>query len=71
MPRKKKLVERVYPDILNMAELRNYLRVSYDTAIQLIKSGQIPAKQIGREWRIPKQAVIDWVQKSPRKEANQ
>lgn len=61
MPRKKKLEEKVYPEILNMAELRSYLRVSYDTAKQLIVSGKIPAKQIGREWRIPKQAVIDWI----------
>ncbi len=61
MPIKKKLIERVYPDILNMGELRSYLRVSYDTAMQLIVSGQIPAKQIGREWRIPKESVIDWI----------
>ena len=61
MPRKKKLVERIYPEILNLDELRSYLRVSYDTAIQLIKTGQIPAKRIGREWRIVKQDVIDWV----------
>ncbi len=61
MPVKKQLVERVYPDILNMDELRSYLRVSYDTALQLIKTGQIPAKYLGREWRITKQAVIDWV----------
>jgi excisionase family DNA binding protein len=61
MPRKKKLIERVYPDILNMAELRSYLRVSYDTAMQLIIVGKIPAKHIGREWRVSKQAVLNWI----------
>lgn len=62
MPQKKKLEERVYPEILNMDELRCFLRVSYDTALKLINKGKFPAKKINREWRISKQAVIDWVQ---------
>jgi excisionase family DNA binding protein len=61
MPVKKQLIERVYPDILNMDELRSYLRVSYDTAMQLIKTKKIPAKQIGREWRIVKRSVDDYI----------
>lgn len=61
MPRKKKLADRAYPEILNMNELRSFLRVSYGTAKDLILTGKIPGKQIGREWRIPKQAVIDWI----------
>lgn len=64
MPIKKKIIERVYPEILNMDELRSFLRVSYDTAIKLIITGQILAKRIGREWRIPKQSVIDWIKSS-------
>ncbi len=62
MPRKKQLKERVYPEIMNMGELRSFLRVSYGTAIVLITTGEIPAKHIGREWRICKQDVIKWIQ---------
>jgi excisionase family DNA binding protein len=70
MPRKKKLTKRIYPEILNMSELRSFLRVSYGTAMELIVTGQIPAIQIGREWRIPKQDVIHWVQKGGPNERN-
>jgi excisionase family DNA binding protein len=61
MPRKKKLEERIYPEILNMDELRSFLRVSYDTALRLITTGQIPAKRINREWRINKQDVLNYI----------
>ena len=62
MPRKKKLQEKIYPEILNMNELRSFLRVSYGTAMELITTGKIPAKHIGREWRVCKQDVIKWIQ---------
>lgn len=61
MPRKKRLTERIYPEILNMDELRSYLRISYDTALGLITSGQIPGKKINREWRINKQDVLNYI----------
>ncbi len=61
MPRKKKLEEKIYPEILNMDETRSFLRLSYDTVKGLILTGKIPAKKINREWRICKQDVIDWV----------
>jgi excisionase family DNA binding protein len=62
MPRKKQLKERIYPEILNLNELRSFLRVSYGTAMELIAAGEIPAKHIGREWRICKQDVLKWIQ---------
>jgi hypothetical protein len=61
MPRKKKPEERVYPEILNITECRHFMRVSYDSVLHLITTGQIPAKKINREWRICKQDVIDWI----------
>lgn len=61
MPRKKRLTERIYPEILNMNELRSFLRVSYDTALRLITTGQIPGKKINREWRINKQDVLNYI----------
>jgi hypothetical protein len=69
MPRKKKLTEQIYPEILNMAEFMKFLRVSHGTATKLLTSGKIPCKHYNREWRIPKQAVIDWVQSPNEKEA--
>ena len=59
--RKKKIEERIYPDILTINELRSFLRVSYGTAMSLITAGAIPARRIGRDWKVPKQAVLDYV----------
>ena len=50
-----------YPDILNLKEFMEYLRVGYSTAMKLLNSGEIPHKHFNREWRIPRQAVLDWV----------
>jgi excisionase family DNA binding protein len=61
MPRKNKLEEKTYPDILNLSELKSYLRISHSTALGLISSGQIPARKIGREWRVCKQDIINWI----------
>jgi excisionase family DNA binding protein len=61
MPRKKKLIERVYPEIMTINELRSFLRVSYGTAMSLITTGAIPARRIGRDWKVPKQGVLDYV----------
>jgi excisionase family DNA binding protein len=61
MPRKKKIEERVYPEIMTINETRSFLRVSYGTVMSLITDGAIPARKIGRDWKVPKQAVLDYV----------
>jgi excisionase family DNA binding protein len=61
MPRKKKIEERVYPEIMTINELRSFLRVSYGTAMELIDSGKIPARRIGRDWKVPKQAILEYI----------
>jgi excisionase family DNA binding protein len=61
MPRKKKIEERIYPEIMTINETRSFLRVSYGTVKSLITTGAIPARRIGRDWKVPKQAVLDYV----------
>jgi excisionase family DNA binding protein len=61
MPRKKKIEERVYPEVMTINELRSFLRVSYGTAMALINAGKIPARRIGRDWKVPKKAVLDYI----------
>lgn len=62
MPRKK---QTAFPEILNLTEFMGFLRIGYGTALKLLNSGEIPHKQLNREWRIPKQGVLDWLNRAP------
>ena len=50
-------------DILTVDELCDLLKIGQNAAYSLLNSGHIKAFRNGRTWRIPKQAVIDYVQK--------
>ncbi len=60
---KKQVPERVYPEILSLSDLQKLLRVSYGTAINLLKNQEIPGRQINGRWRIYKQNVFNWLNK--------
>ena len=48
-------------DILTVEELCDLLKIGQNAAYSLLNSGSIKAFRNGRTWRIPKQAVIDYV----------
>ena len=50
-----------YPDIVNIAHLRQILGVSRHLAYDLINDGSIHALKIGNAFRIPKASVIEYV----------
>ena len=43
-----------YPDLLDVTEASQLLGVSTKTVYNLLKSGQIKKKKVGRSYRIPK-----------------
>ena len=45
-------------EIMNPKEAAEYLGISKPTLYKLIKNGEIPAKKIGKQWRIAK-VVLD------------
>lgn len=47
-----------FSDVVNIKELCNMLHISKHSAYALVNSGQLPAKRIGRVYRIRKQDVI-------------
>jgi excisionase family DNA binding protein len=58
--------------VLTLAEAAAYLRVPEADLLQLVNQREIPARQIGGEWRILKPALQDWLRGSlpkPSKEA--
>lgn len=48
------------PDILTTRELADFLKVSDQTITRAIKSGALKAFKLGKDWRIEKEAVIQW-----------
>ena len=50
------------PDILTVSELAQVLRVSYSTAYRAVISGEIDATKVRGVWRVPKSALIVYLQ---------
>jgi excisionase family DNA binding protein len=53
-------------DVLTLAEAAAYLRVPEEELARMAARGDIPAQQIGGEWRLLKKAVNDWLRWGPR-----
>lgn len=51
-------------DIITLEELCDILAIGKNTAYQLLKNHKIAAFRIGRNWKIPRQSVTDFIQKS-------
>lgn len=50
------------PDILTFKECQQLLKVGRNTLLDLLHSGELEAFQIGNRWKIPKKAVIEFLQ---------
>lgn len=50
-----------YPDILNVAEVKNALGIGKNAVYTLIKNNQIKAIKIGNTYRVPKTNLIAYV----------
>ena len=53
-----------YPMALTVPEVAEILRVCTKTVYKLIKEDTIPSVKIGREIRVPKGRLIDYLQNS-------
>ena len=53
------------PLTLRVEDLIEILHIGRNTAYELVRSGQIHSIKIGRQLRIPKQALIDYLTSSP------
>lgn len=48
-------------EILTLDQAADLLQVSHNTLRKLIQEGQIPARKVGREWRLSRQVLLEWV----------
>jgi excisionase family DNA binding protein len=50
------------PTLLTVREVADYLRVHQRTAYRLITNGSIKAIKIGSQWRVPEQALMEFLE---------
>ena len=54
-------------EIMTVEELMELLHIGKSTVYQLLDSGEIRAFRIGRKWKIPKEAVCEYIQRKTNK----
>ncbi|MFP3153589.1 helix-turn-helix domain-containing protein [Lachnospiraceae bacterium ZAX-1] len=50
-----------YPDVLNVQDICEILRIEKKTVYGLLQEGIIPSRRIGRLYRVSKQAIVDYL----------
>ena len=54
-------------EFLTTTELAEKLKMNVQVITRKVQSGEIAAYKIGKEWRIPEQSVIDWLERNSNK----
>ena len=50
-----------HPDILTVDEACEALRMGYNAIYELLNSGKLKGYKQGRVWKVPKQALIEYI----------
>lgn len=50
-----------YEDILTIQEVADILKIGTTQAYKIVRSGQLKAFKEGKDWKIPKPALIEYV----------
>jgi excisionase family DNA binding protein len=53
--------QQAWPELMTVAEVAAIMRVSKMTVYRLVHSGEIEAIRVGRSFRVPKQAVDQYL----------
>ena len=60
------MFQNSYEDMVTIDELCEMLAIGRNTAYSLLKTGAVKAFKIGRIWKIPREAVSEYVLQSSR-----
>ena len=53
--------EQTLPATLTVPEVSEFLRIGRNSTYQLIRCGKIRSLKIGRQLRVPRQAILDYL----------
>lgn len=51
------------PEIMNIEELAEYLKVSTSSLYKLAQRGDVPGQKVGKHWRFRKETIDRWLDK--------
>ena len=51
-------------DILTLKELQELLHIGKNTALRLVQSGDIEAFRVGKQWRILRKSINEYIYRS-------
>lgn len=53
----------LYDDILSVEDIADALKIGYSQVYKLLRSGSLKGYKEGRDWKIPKYALEDYIRK--------
>jgi len=56
-----RIVFNGYPEVLDVKQVSKALGISTKTVYKLIRSGALSSMKVGREFRVPKMVIMDYV----------
>lgn len=62
------ILESMDRDLLTVEEVSKYLQVHHLTVYRWCREGRLPATKVGREWRVRRSTLDDFLQRGQRKE---
>lgn len=54
-------MEKDYSDLITVGELCEIMMISRNAAYKLLSSGELHCFRMGRNWKIPRQSVEDYI----------
>lgn len=52
------------PEVLNIDELSDYLKIPKSTLYKFVRKGKVPCQKVGRHWRFRKEAIDRWLEET-------
>jgi excisionase family DNA binding protein len=53
------------PPVMTISEVAEYLRIPRGSVYKLAQRGRIPCQKVGRHWRFRREAIDDWLSRTP------
>jgi excisionase family DNA binding protein len=51
--------------VMTVEEAAEYLRFHPSTVYRLARSGQLPARKVGKQWRLHRESIDRWLRSEP------
>ena len=51
-------------NLMTIEEVAEYLRVHTSTVYRLVRQGALPAVKIGKQWRVDRETLAEWLRES-------